>query len=403
MIHMNKRTLIKIVTTVVFITILISVSIYFIYNQYYSNDNVTLHDNLLSDQLIQSAIMAGDYLINASIDGGIFAYEYDPLKNTVDISKYNILRHAGTVYSMLKLYNDTKNEQLLKMSEKSLAYLLSFVRSFENASCVAYNNEIKLGGNALSIIALVEYTKLTDNEKQLTTIQSLAKYIKQSQKETGEFICKRYYPTGETSDFISQYYPGEAILALCRLYDLDKNETWLDTAENGAKYLIQIRDANYSKYELVHDHWLLMALNELYRNRDNPLYFNHSMRIAESIINMQRDGINKESVHTNWIGSYYTPPGSTPTATRSEGLIAAYELAKDFGNTTTVEKIYNAIELGIKFQLQTQFRTEEVINLPDPQQAIGGFHESLTDYNIRIDYVQHNICSILGLYHIINE
>jgi len=400
---MNKRTLIKTITIVVFIAVLVSVSIYFIYNQYYSNDNITSYDTLLSDQLMQSAIMAGNYLINASSDGGIFAYEYDPLKNSIDNSDYNILRHAGTIYSMLKLYNDTKDEQLLKMSEKSLAYLLSFVKSFENASCVAYNNKIKLGGNALSIIALAEYTKLTDNEKHLTTIQSLAKYIKQSQKENGEFICKRYYPTGETSDFISQYYPGEALLALCRLYDLDRNETWLDTAEKGAKYLILIRDANYSTYGLVHDHWLLMALNELYRNRDNPLYFNHSMRIAESIMNMQRDGINKESEHSNWIGSYYTPPGSTPTATRSEGLIAAYELANDFGNTTTVDKIYNAIELGIKFQLQTQFKSEEVINLSDPQQAIGGFHESLTDYNIRIDYVQHNICSILGLYHIINE
>ena len=400
---MNKRTLFKIVTIVVLIAVLISVSIFFIYTQYYLKENVKSYDNLLSDQLMQSAMMAGNYLINTNNDGGIFAYEYDPLKDSIDVSKYNILRHAGTIYSILKLYNDTKDEQLLKMSEKSLAYLLSFVKSFENASCVAYKNEIKLGGNALSIIALVEYTKLTGNDNHLTTIQNLAKYIKQSQKENGEFICKRYYPTGENSDFISQYYPGEALLALCRLYDLDGNETWLDTAEKGAKYLILIRDANYSTYKLVHDHWLLMALNELYRNRDNPLYFNHSMRIAESIMNMQRDDINKESEHSNWIGSYYTPPGSTPTATRSEGLIAAYELANDFGNTTTSDKIYNAIELGIKFQLQTQFKKEDVIDLPNPQQAIGGFHESLTDYNIRIDYVQHNICSILGLYHIINN
>jgi hypothetical protein len=29
--------------------------------------------------------------------------------------------------------------------------------------------------------------------------------------------------------------------------------------------------------------------------------------------------------------------------------------------------------------------------------AEGGFHESLTDYTIRIDYVQHNISALLGL------
>jgi hypothetical protein len=221
--------------------------------------------------------------------------------------------------------------------------------------------------------------------------------------ETGEFISKRYYSSGKISDFVSQYYPGEALLALCRLYDLDKNETWLDVAEKGAKYLILVRDDNYSTYDLIHDHWLIMALNELYRFRDNPLYYNHSMRIAESIMNFQRDGENRKTEYSNWLGSYYTPPRSTPTATRSEGLIAAYRLAKDFGNNTIMEKIFQSILLGIKFQLQTQFTKDNIIDLPNPQKAIGGFHSSLTDYTIRIDYVQHNISSILGLYDIINE
>lgn len=120
-------------------------------------------------------------------------------------------------------------------------------------------------------------------------------------------------------------------------------------------------------------------------------------------MNMQRDGINKEVEYSNWLGSYYTPPRSTPTAIRSEGLIAAYELANDFGNTITADKIQNAITLGIKFQLQAQFKPEDVIDLPDPQQATWVFHGPLTDYNVRIDYVHHNICSIFGFYHIIIE
>ena len=88
---------------------------------------------------------------------------------------------------------------------------------------------------------------------------------------------------------------------------------------------------------------------------------------------------------------------------RSEGLIATYHLSKDFGDQNTTERILNAINLGIGFQLSTQLTSENAINLSNPQKAIGGFCESLTSYDIRIDYVQHNICSILGLYKISKE
>jgi len=389
---------------IVTIFILLFSTIYLLYNQYAPQDNNISYDDLSSDQLINSAIMAGNYLVNATNNQGVFAYEYNALEDLVDNSNYNLLRHAGTVYSMLQLYNNSNDKKLFSMSEKALDFLLLFIKPYDNASCIVNNDdEIKLGGNALTIIALVEYTKITGDNKHLQTIQSLAKYIKQSQSESGEFLCKRYYSTRINSDFVSQYYPGEALLALCRLYDLDGNETWLNIAEKGAKYLILIRDAKYSTNDLVHDHWLLMALNELYRDRNNPLYYNQSIRIAESIMNKQRDGENIITEDPNWLGSYYTPPRSTPTATRSEGLIAAYRLARDFGNDTIAEKILKAISLGIKFQLQTQFKSEDVEDLPNPQQAIGGFHSSLTDYNVRIDYVQHNISSILGYYYIITE
>ncbi len=38
--------------------------------------------------------------------------------------------------------------------------------------------------------------------------------------------------------------------------------------------------------------------------------------------------------------------------------------------------------------------------LPHPQRVIGCFRRSLTNFEIRIDYVQHNISSILSLYNI---
>jgi hypothetical protein len=268
---------------------------------------------------------------------------------------------------------------------------------------IVYRDAIKLGGSGLSIIALAEHMKVTGNDTYLKDMQELARFINYSQKESGEFISKRYYSTGIIDDFVSQYYPGEALLGLCRLYSLDKNESWLDIAEKGAKYLINIRDAGIQTLDLTHDHWLMMALNELYRYRSDTLYYNHTIRIAEAIMYLQRDNINRNAEKDEWLGSYYTPPRSTPTACRTEGLVAAYHLTKDFGDNDSAEIILNAINLAVGFQMRTQLTPERVKNLPNPSQALGGFTGYLNDFEIRNDYVQHNICSILGYYKILNQ
>ena len=123
------------------------------------------------------------------------------------------------------------------------------------------------------------------------------------------------------------------------------------------------------------------------------------MRIAKAIVQSQ----NRSPIYSDWFGSYYRPPRSTPSATRSEGLYAAYQLARDFGDPVEARQILETIQNAMEFQLQTQFRPESAMYLKNPQQSLGGFHRSLTNFEIRIDYVQHNISSMIGLYSIKNE
>ena len=104
---------------------------------------------------------------------------------------------------------------------------------------------------------------------------------------------------------------------------------------------------------------------------------------------------NREPEYPDWLGSYYQPPRSTPTATRSEGLCAVYQLARDFRTSREANQILSTLEMGIAFQLQTQFRPESVMYVSDPQRSLGGFHSSLTNFRLRIDYTQHNISSLL--------
>jgi len=350
--------------------------------------------------LLSAAVSAGQYLAQNVGSDGRFVYIYWPKTNRIS-DEYNILRHAGTTYSMLELYEVARDPLILKEAERALDYLVRTARPFGEGSddilCIVEEGETKLGGNALAAIALAKYMEVTGSREHLALLIALGKWILSVQDESGRFtVHKQSYSDGRVFSFRSEYYPGEALLALNRIYTMDKKEAWLDAAERGAQYLINVRDGGLPLEQLAHDHWLLYALNELYRHRPKPLYLNHAFRIAEAIVQSQ----NRNPVYPDWLGSYYKPPRSTPTATRSEGLYAAYLLARDFASPERAQAILEAISLGLAFQLQTQFRSESVMYLENPQRCLGGFHRSLTNYEIRIDYVQHNISSLLGLYRL---
>ncbi len=370
-------------------------------------------EEVTPELLLEAARQGGEYLKRAVRRDGRFVYSYQP--RTDDVSKrYNILRHAGTTYSMLELYEVTGDEELLKAAERALEYLVGQIETCPlsaetggdpEAVCVYEKGFVKLGGNALTIIALAKYAEVTGSTRQMRLIERLALWMLATQSDDGEFIAHKVRHDGELDDHISQYYPGEALLALLRasrLRDARRQSTvaddrWLDAAAEGARWLIEVRDRRVPDDRLNHDHWLLYALNELYRRRPEPLFLEHARRTTGAILGLQ----NRRPIYPDWLGSYYVPPRSTPTATRSEGLAAAYFLERDFGTPERAAELLDGLKLGVRFQLGTQLGPESVLYLPAPQRALGGFRRSLDNYEIRIDYVQHNISALLLLRRIL--
>ena len=178
---------------------------------------------------------------------------------------------------------------------------------------------------------------------------------------------------------------------------IDPSPARLDAAEKGAEWLINVRDIGLRPHELQADHWLLYALDDLYRQRPKQLYLDHAMKIAQGMIGAQV----LESPFEDHIGSWLKPPPrATPASTRNEGLIRAYRLARDFHRPDDARAIREALERGMKFQMQCQLGPAAVMLHPDPQRALGGVRGSLYDDEVRIDYVQHFISAQLGMYQL---
>ncbi len=222
-----------------------------------------VHGKISKHELLKSAVQGGAYLGRSVAANGRFIYSYEPKRDKVP-EKYNMVRHAGTIYSILDLYQTTRDPSLLRGGERAIGYLLQRVEPYgepqDELSVLASGGKIKLGGVALAVVALAKHVEVTGNTRHLPLSKRLGRYIQQSQLETGRFLHQRSHPSGEPRTFVSQYYPGEALLALVRLYVLDPDPSWLDTAEKSAQYLINVRDRGRQTTALIHDHWLLYAL-----------------------------------------------------------------------------------------------------------------------------------------------
>lgn len=72
--------------------------------------------------LVETIESASEYLIDAIKENGEFIYRYDSAVNK-EVDDYNILRHEGSVWSMIQSYNLTKNKELKENIDLAIKYV----------------------------------------------------------------------------------------------------------------------------------------------------------------------------------------------------------------------------------------------------------------------------------------
>jgi len=214
---------------------------------------------------------------------------------------------------------------------------------------------------------------------------NLAEFILWMQKPSGQFYSTLSPDSFTFSEFESEYYPGEALLSLIRLFKLDNNDEWINAAEKGAYYLINVRDHNKTVEMLPPDHWLTIALSELYELSPTILYRNHITKLTDSIV------YSLTSFKSSYTNKWYDKFTSAQMATRAEGLGAAIELEINLKNRNRSVFLLELLEQAISFCISLQYTT----NSQNSIYVVGGFKCSITNPRVRIDYAQHAVCAML--------
>ncbi|HCP47219.1 MAG TPA: hypothetical protein DIU15_14345, partial [Deltaproteobacteria bacterium] len=360
-------------------------------------------DTITPDLLLQRTVWAADYLISSIAADGKIRYRYNPSTNK-DSSSYNLLRHGGTTYSILQAYDRTKFAPYLEASKAAIRYLFKNSRREErvgpygggDSMYVVESPFIKLGGSGLGLVMLDQYVEATgDKESFIDEARAYARFLVSQQKEDGEFVY--FAPMkvgGKPKDETSLYYPGEAILGLIRLYSWDRNPLWLDTATRAADWLIHVRDKGKTEKRLANDHWLMISLSYLYQYTKREDYLFHSLALSRSVEHQYQKNLPASEKYRDYRGGYYDPPRSTPAATRGEGLVAVLDTCKIAGKAC--EWVQEMLMETVRHENLSQYDPQMSFWMKNRKKTFGGWSGGITDPNIRNDFVQHNMSSILG-------
>jgi len=362
------------------------------------------------ERLYEAIDAAGHYLTDAVKDDGTFKYLYFPHYHKYSKS-YNQLRHGGTVFSMVQIYEVTKDPELLEAIKRALGYLQRVSEPPDENDRKTYDwlavthekrRYSKLGGSGLALLAFGKYTEVTGDTQYMDLMRAYGRFIEYMQYENGD-VRMRYYHRAQDKNKKTEpvlYYPGEAFYGLAQLYKLDnQNPRWLKVAEKGLDYIADVRDVHKTSNNVPHDHWLMYAINEWYRVKPKENHLRHANKVVDAMMSR----FIFKSKQPDYVGGYYSRPQTTPAACRLEGTAAMYKLAQFLNDKKQQERLYRACALGATFLMRNQYNTINTMFFKNPDQALGGYQASYWNPEIQIDFVQHSTSAVIATREMIME
>jgi len=384
--------------------------------------------------MLYSSLSGGiDWLYDNMNPDGSFLYYYDGINNSLvdfihphrkDPLYYNILRHSGGTIALLWGYELSGQRKYLKAAKKSLEYLTAtFVRQAEakDFSCFPFfNHKAKLGGAGVGLVALVRYTILSGDYTFAKEMTGLVRHILSRIDDNGEMIGYYIHPKYNNGkpiidpeaaikkELFSFYYPGEALLGLALYYrHIESKDKCLHVeirrkSLQALDFLVEKRPQIYADLftSLPADAWLMQAVEEWVKVKGfrKKSYIDFVFNDADAMLNHTYSAAN--ALYPDYIGGFYYNFGDHVyhDASRCEGLIAAYGLAKYLKKDNQARKIMAGMRLAANGIMRLRYTPESAFAHLCPEKSVGSFRFKLTRAWIRVDSTQHTVCFFARLY-----
>lgn len=326
------------------------------------------------------------YLNKQLLKSGKFIYGYFPAFHAT-LTSYNILRHTGTVWSMICAYELTGDDSLIETVNKAIDYLLTQVKDMDEERAFVIeekSKEIKLGGNGIAIITLSKHMEVFGDRDFTEMIRKLAEGLLFMQNsENGKMthvLHAEDYSVKE--EFRTVYYDGESAYALVKAYEITQDKKYLERARLSIDYFID------KDYVIYRDHWLAYAMNEFTKFVCEEKYITFALRNAWE---------NRERIH-NQQTSYHTYLELLMETYDIYLRMKAMNISVEYMEQMDEAELVDTIKFRAAHMLNGYFYPEYAMYMEKPDKVSGAFFIRHDDFRTRIDDEQHFIDGYVKFY-----
>ncbi|MDR1489397.1 MAG: hypothetical protein LBS65_02765 [Desulfovibrio sp.] len=329
---------------------------------------------------------AGLWLARQVREDGMFVYGHFPCFGRL-IDAYNVLRHAASCYGLLEAWAHTGEAALREPALMSLRRLGLFTREFRSpsggyAAFVVDGDEIKLGSNAMALLAFCRWRELTGSDEFAGISELLAEGTAYMQDpETGAFahvLNGGDFSLKEKTRVI--YYDGEAVFALLRFYRQTGNPRWLALARKSFDSFL------LDSHSEAHDHWLSYSANELTEHVPDMRYFRFGINNCFGFLDFV---LRRETTYPTLLELMMA---AQKMLTRMSGMPEAAHLLAGLD----MDKFRAALHYRAHYLLNGCFWPEMAMFYKYPDSILGSFFIRHHAFRVRIDDVEHYLCGLVA-------
>ncbi|WP_125572704.1 glycosyl transferase family 1 [Levilactobacillus huananensis] len=328
------------------------------------------------------------YLKKQIKDDGQFVYGYFPSIKRV-LSNYNSVRHFSSIYALLEAITFTKRPADLKQARHALQWGLDHLTLVKDEALFVVEQpkegeaELKLGAQAMLILALCKYQEVTHEKRYEKQAMQAFRGIEAFRQPDGRFNHVLRSDLSVKNAFRIIYYEGEIAFAMSRLYALTHDDQVKIRIQETLDFMVA------HDYGKNHDHWIAYAINEALgifgNNRD---YMIMGLKNAfEDLENIEHKVM--------------------PYPTRLELLTAAVKMTDTIratGNGDLLEP-YDVATLRSVWQYRAEYELLSGSFFPEvamyfyhPAKLVGGFYARNDHFRTRIDDCEHFLSGLINYY-----
>lgn len=365
----------------------------------------TLRGNrlILPEDVTQASVqtyekLLTEWLFNNLAGNGRLTYLYYPSTGREARSNNMIRQWMGSV-AMGRAATIHQDERAAALSYKNIKYnLAEFYRSEGELGYIDYENEVKLGAAALALIAVIESPRRAEMAEYERGLLNTTKHL---WRENGRFST--FLRPASRNDDNHNFYPGETLLAWSFLYAKEQDPDLLDkTMKSFAHY----KEWHLNNRNPAFIPWHTQAYFQFYQKTHNEALKDWIFEMNDWLVDVMQT--NSRVAYDDTIGRFYDPtsnrygvPHASSTGVYLEGLIDAFVLARQIGDTKHQEKYRKSIILGLRSGMQLQFQDEiDMFYATKHDRLRGGMRTTVYNNEIRVDNVQH---ILMGVQKILRE